>query len=111
MDNMENMDKQEPVPEFMTGCFTGFVYILLMGVAVAIGIALLNAPVPASSVVLVKVVFPLGLCILILLAAIHWIRRTIRSFRDGSTYYGSGLLVFFLIPLLFFGVCTMTGLR
>ena len=100
------MDKEEPVGEFLTGCFIGFVYILVMGVACGIVIALLNAPVPATSVVLVKMVLPLGIGILVIVGAVFWIRRTIRAFREGRTYYGLGLLVFLLIPLLFFGACT-----
>ena len=101
------MDKERPVPEFVTGCFMGFAYTLLMGVACGVGIALLSAPVPKESILFVRGVLPSGIVILIIIGAIFWIRKTIRAFRAERTYYGLGLLVFLLVPLLFFGACTM----
>lgn len=105
------MNEENPIGEFLKGCGIGFVIVLAavtaLSVAVVMWIFAVMIPGPWSSdrVLQLLLVIPSGLFGLYM--GFVFVRKIVIAFSDERRYFGMGLLSFFLIPLLFFGVCTM----
>jgi len=102
------MNKNAPLRDFLLGIGLGLTALLVtvLGFGGALLYAVLSptlsggAPVLRSPVFVVLTVLGiLGLCEVLILTA--------RAFFKDRPYHGLGLLSVFLVPLLFFGVCTM----
>ena len=102
------MNKNAPLRDFLLGIGVGCIAfsVTVLGFGAAFLYSVLSptlsggAPVMRSQVFMVLVALgALGLCAGFIL--------TVRAFFMDRPYHGLGLLSVFLVPLLFFGVCTM----
>jgi hypothetical protein len=105
------MNEENPVGEFLKGCGIGFLIVLVaviaLGAAILLWILALTVPGPWSVERVAQLFFAVPSGLLGLGMGFFFIRKIVVAFSDQRPYFGMGLLSFFLIPLLFFGVCTM----
>ena len=105
------MNEENPVGEFLKGCGIGFLIVLVavtaLGAATVLWIFAVMIPGAWSVARVVQLFFAVPLGLLGLYMGFAFIRKSVTAFSGQHPYYGMGLLSSFLIPLLFFGVCTM----
>jgi len=105
------MNEDTPPREFLTGCAIGFGLILLFLIGLLVGglflIPVLGQPKTTTAEAMFGVFFSIALAGLGIYSGVLLIKKTVCAFRDKRTYYGMGMLAVILVPLLFFGVCTM----
>ena len=106
------MNEEGPVHEFLEGCGVGFV--LVFGICAALvycflffmGAPGIHTRVTGDSILSLVLAAALGGLMVSLIVLL--VRRAVRAFSEKRHYYVVGLVSFSLIPLLFFGVCTMS---
>jgi len=92
----------------LKGCGIGLVALLTGAIALIVGILSLSAGLfPSPKVGPLELLVGIPSCVLGLLVGVLFFRGIARAFGGQRSYLGMGLLSAFLIPFLFFGVCTM----
>ena len=104
------MNEGKPIDEFWTGVGIGalllfaVIFLLFPGVSMSLSVGLAGPKAGMK-------VWQLGFALLfvggVIGMGVYWIRAIIYAFINKRSYYGIGLLSVMLIPILFFGACTM----
>ena len=102
------MNKNAPLRDFLLGIGIGFVAFLVavLGFGAAFLYAVLSPTLSGGAAVTQSPGF-MALAALGVLGVCAGLVLTVRAFFKDRPYHGLGVLSVFLVPLLFFGVCTM----
>jgi len=106
------MNEEGPIREFMAGCGTGFGLALLVCVVLTVcfpffmGMPGLHGQMSVDGILSTLFAVMFGGSVVFLVVVL--VKKTARALSEKRFYYAMGLVSFALVPLLFFGACTMT---